>query len=155
MVDQIGGILDVVGVTDNKLKDRIAGDIEKFGDDLKKMLPKAGAIMGFNFMTPTGFEGYSYNWSEQKALGGTKPLLLANHVGGNRVLAIVSRGKYDPNGYDTLVKWLQVGYGYFEEFAVPEMGGDEREKVIKAMEIAKPLLARADKTTRENLVPAL
>jgi hypothetical protein len=155
MVEQVGGVLDAVGVEDAELKDRIASDIEKVGDDLKKVLPKPGAVMGFSFITPTGFEGYSYNWTEHKMLDGSKPLPLANHLGGDPVLAVVSRSKHDPQTYDTLVKWLKVGNGYFEEFAIPQMGGDDREKVTKAMEIAKPLLARADKTTRERLVPAL
>ena len=155
LVKQVGSILNAAGVEDQKLKDRIAGDVEKLGDDFKEFIPKPGAIMGFSFMTPTGFEGYTYNWTQAVAIDGSQPLPLANHVGGNPVLAIIGRGKYDPQAYDKLVKWATVGFSYFEEYAIPQMGFDEREKATQALEIAKPLLERANKVTRDQLVPAL
>ena len=154
LVEQVGGILDAAGVDDEKLKDRITADVEKLGGDLKEFIPKPGALMSFAFMTPTGFEGYTHNWTQSVAIDGSQPLPLANHVGGDPVLAIVGRGKYDPQAYDKLVKWAKVGFSYFEDFALPQMGGDDREKATQALEIAKPLLERADKVTRDLLVPA-
>lgn len=155
MVEQVGGILDIAGVDDDKLKDRIASDIEKLGDDIKTAIPKPGAMMGFAFMVDSGFEGYSYNWTENKALDASQPLPLANHLGGNPVLAIVSRAKYDPQGYETLVKWLKVGFGYWEEFAVPQMPADEQQKVTEGWKLLQPLVAKADKVTRDSLIPSL
>jgi hypothetical protein len=154
MEEQLGGLLEVAGVEDDKLKDRIASDIEKFGDDVKKYLPKPGAAMSFTFMTPTGFEGYSYSWAENKNLDASRPLTLTNHVGGNPMLALVGRGKPDPAAYDLMIKWGQVAFSYFDEFAVPQMNADEREKFNQVMRIVNPLLMRADKATRELLLPA-
>ena len=155
VVKQIDGMLDAAGIDDDKLKERISSDVTKLSGDIKGMIPTPGAVMGFSFLTPTGFEGYSYNWTENKTLDGGRPLELANHVGGNPILAIVARGKYDPASYDVLVKWLKVGYGYIGEFALPQMNEEERQKAKLAMEIAEPLLARADKATRDHLVPSL
>ena len=155
VVKQVDGMLNAAGIDDEKLKDRIRTDLEKLGNDVKVMVPTPGAVMGFSYLTPSGFEGYTYNWTENKRLDGSQPLELANHLGGNPILAIVGRGKYDPASYDLLVKWLQVGYSYIEEFAMPQMSADERQKTAEAMEIAKPLLARADKATRDHLVPSL
>lgn len=152
--EQFGELLDTAGIEDDQLKDRIASDIEKLGDDLKKYLPKPGSAMSFAFMTPTGFEGYSYNWAENSSLDASQPLTLTNHVGGNPVLAVVTRGKPDPAAFDLLIKWAQVGYGYFDEFVVPKMNADEREKFNQVAIIANPLLARAEKATRELLLPA-
>jgi hypothetical protein len=152
--EQFGGVLEMAGVEDDKLKDRIASDIEKFGDDLKKFIPKPGAAMSFAFMTPTGFEGYSYNWAENSSLDVSKPLTLANHLGGSPVMAIAARSKPNPEALDLLIKWGQVAFSYLDEYAVPQMNADEREKFNQVMQIANPLLMRADKATRELLLPA-
>jgi hypothetical protein len=53
------------------------------------------------------------------------------------------------------VKWLRVGYGYFEEFAVPQMTADEREKFKKFTAEMHPLLERLNKANRTMLLPAL
>ena len=155
IVDQVSSILEVAGVSDDKLKDRIAGDVAKAGDDLKQIIPNPAAIMGFCFLTDTGYEGYTYNWAVNPAIDGTKPLQLTNHLGGNPIFAIVSRAKYDPESYDTLVKWLKVAHSYFEEFAVPKMPPDQQKRITEGWKALKPLVVRADETTRKSLTPSL
>ena len=54
-----------------------------------------------------------------------------------------------------LVKWLKVGNGYLEEFVVPNLKGEEKEKFEKFSKAMQPLLKRLDEATGKMLLPAL
>jgi hypothetical protein len=111
--------------------------------------------MSFSFLTPRGYESFSYNWTENLTLDDSKPLSLLNHLGGSPVLAFVGRTKYKPEEYDLLVKWLRKGYDYFEEFGLPQAPPEEQEKFRQAAALAIPLLKRVSEATRNDLIPAL
>ena len=136
-------------------KARIRKDITELAKDAKTLIPTPGAAMGFEFLTDHGSEGYSYSWAEQPGVDGSKPLGLLAHLGGNPLAACVGRGKCSVEQYDMLVKWVKVGYGYIEEFAVPQMKGDDLKKFNKFMTGVRPLLNRANDATRTMLLPAL
>ena len=54
-----------------------------------------------------------------------------------------------------LVKWIRIGDQYFEDYAVPTIPPQGREKFDQVMPGLKVLAGRLDKTTRELLIPAL
>lgn len=147
-------MLPAAGLGEEKEK-RILKDAKALADDLKRAFPKPGAAMGFTFLTARGTEGYAYDWGGHPELDGSKPLGLLNHLGGSPIMAYVSRGRVDAGAYEGLVKWIKVGYGYFEEFALPEMDDDDREQFRAFTKQAMPILKRADAATRRLLVPAL
>lgn len=157
-VDDLLGLLDEV-LSEVKLhpqqEARIRKDAAALADDLKGLIPEPGAVMGFSFLTDQGVEGYQYAWGDQSAWDGSKPLGILRHLGGNPLLAVVGRGRHSPEEYDLLVKWTRIAYGYFKEFAVPEMSDEEREQFEEFAELAGPLLRRLDKANREMLIPAL
>ena len=140
---------------ESEQEERIRKDAAALAGDLKQMVPDVGAVMTFSFLTEGGQESYSYDWGEHTRLDGSKPLGLLSHVGGNPLVAIVARGKHTPEDYDLLAKWAEVGYGYFQEFVVPQMPEDEREKLDKFVELAAPLVDRLDNANRTMLIPAL
>jgi hypothetical protein len=140
---------------DDELEKRILGDVQALAKDIKQYVPEPGAAMSFSYLTPRGYESFSYNWTQNLTLDGSKPLTLLDHVGGSPVLALVGRSKGDPKDYDLLVKWVKKGYGYFEEFAVPQMSAEEQEHVRQVAEFAIPLIKRVSDATRNDLIPAL
>ena len=91
-------------------------------------MPEVGAIAGVHFLSENGIEGYQYDFGESKRLDGSKPLGLMQHVGGSPLLAAIARGINSPEDYDLMVKWLTTGWGYFEDFVLPQIPPDEREK---------------------------
>jgi hypothetical protein len=135
--------------------ERIRKDVEALAKDVKSLVPDVGALMGFGFLSERGVENYQYAWGEHERLDGSKPLGLLQHIGGNPILGVVSRAKVDANVYEGMVKWAKVGYGYFDEFAMPKMPEAEREKVKKFLANALPLIERMDKANRTMLMPAL
>ena len=134
---------------------RIRGDVADLATDLKMLIPEPGAAMSFSFLTDQGIESYAYDWGEHAELDGSKPLGLLQHLGGSPLLAVVGRSKTSTEGYDLLVKWLKVGYGYIEDFAVPQMPPEGRRQYEKAVVALLPLVKRADNATRTMLIPAL
>jgi hypothetical protein len=147
-------MLPLADLTDEQ-KEQAQKDAEEIADDLKDMLPEAGAIMAFNFLTDKGFEGYRYAWGEHPQLDGAQPLGLLKHVGGKPILGFVGREKKSTEQYDKFVKIVNIGWKYAEELALPKMPDEEREKLKAFVKDATPLLERLDKTNREMLIPAL
>jgi hypothetical protein len=136
--------------------ERIRKDLGDLAKDLKAAMPEPGAAMSFDLLTPRGTEGYGYQWGAYSNFVGSKPLGLLSHLDGSPLTAIVCHGKpCDVRGYETFVKWLRLGFGYFEEFAVPQMTADEREKFKKFTGEMHPLLERLDKANRTMLLPSL
>jgi len=137
------------------LREQIAKDSTVLADDLKTLIPEVGAVSQVAFLTPSGQETYTYDWSEQRDLDSSKPLDLLKHIGGNPIAVLVGRSKVSPEGYDMLVKWMGIGYRYVEEYALPQMKPKDRAEFDKVFTQVKPLLGRLDKATRDLLIPAL
>jgi hypothetical protein len=136
-------------------KERIRKDAKALADDIKTLVPKVGAVMGFSFFADHGIEGYQYSWGKIRGLDGSQPLGLLQHVGGSPLLGIVGREKADVAEYDMFAKWAKVLYGYFKEFALPTIPEKDRAKADKFLASAIPLIERLDKANREMLIPAL
>jgi hypothetical protein len=135
--------------------EQMAKDVAALAADLKNTLPELGSIMGFNFLTDNGYEGYQYNWGSHPHMDGSKPLALLQHVGGNPILGLVCRRKVSPEHYDSAEKWAKVGWKYMEELALPRVPEGERQKVAAFLNDLKPLLIRLNDANRDMLMPAL
>ncbi len=153
LLDAVNELLPLAKLEKDK-EAQVRKDAARLVEDLKRLVPEAGAVAAVSLLTDRGIESYAYNWGNQLGLDGSKPLGLLNHLGGRPLLAFVARGKSSPEQYDLLVKWLKVGYGYFEQHAVPKMDSDDRERFEKLAKLAGPLVERLDKTTRQKLIPS-
>jgi hypothetical protein len=151
LVDQL---LPQSNLTDQQ-KEQVKKDAQALAEDIKTLVPKAGAVMSLSFLADRGVEGYQYSWGGRSDLDGSQPLGLLEHVGGNPILGIVARQKTNPQDYDLLVKWAKTGYGYFKELGLPAIPEKDRAKVTKFLDAAIPLVERMDKANREMLFPAL
>jgi hypothetical protein len=136
-------------------RDDIRKDAAALAADLKSLSPDIGPMMGLSFLTDSGIENYQYSWGTHGGLDGSKPLSLLQHVGGSPMIAVVNRAKVSVQDYNLLVKWLGVGYRYFDKYGKPRIPEKERAKVQQFMASAMPLLVRLDQTTRDMLLPAL
>jgi hypothetical protein len=116
---------------------------------------RAGATLSFSFLSPRGSEAYEYDYGEHPALDASKPLTLLNHVGGAPLFALVGRCHVSPQGYHHLVQAIQMAYQYVEEFAVPKLDTEAKEKYEQIKKVALPSLQRLDDVTGTMLVPAL
>ncbi len=143
-----------VQLTD-EMKRRIEKDLAQMSQEAKALTPTPGATLSFTFQTPRGGEGYSYDWSQNKGLDASKPLPILNHVGGTPILAAAWRSTYNPQSYDTLVKWLKVGNSYVEDLVLPQLGDAAKKQYDMAMQIALPILKKIDDATRNHVIPSM
>ncbi len=137
------------------LRTEISKDAADLAADLKTLIPEVGATSSVGFLTKSGLESYSYDWSEHPELDSSKPLDLLGHVGGNPIAVLVGRSKVSPEGYAMLVKWMGMGYRYVEKYGLPKLKPKERAEFEKVFVQVKPLLGRLDAATRNLLIPAL
>lgn len=139
----------------DELKAEVRKDSAALANDLKPLLPTAGATMSFQFLTGRGMEGYRYTWSAQAARAELEPLTLLKHVGGSPLLMLVDRSRLSVDEYDLLVRWIKVGYRYFKQYGLPAMDASEQEEYQQAATKFLPLLERLHRANRELLLPAL
>ena len=125
------------GLTDEQ-QAQIRKDALALAADIKQILPDPGAMMSVAFLTDRGVEGYTYDWGTQPGLVAGQPLGLLEHVGGSPILAVVSRSKVSIDHYDGFVRWLGVGYGYFEKYGLPQMKESDRENFHQVAELVSP-----------------
>ncbi len=136
------------------LQERIRQDAAKLGQQLKQRIPERGPVASVGFLTDRGIEGYQYTWGDHSLWNASKPLELLNHLGGDPLFALVCRINFPPEDYDTIVEWLKVGYGYFQDLILPQMSDNERRQFEQVAEKVLPLIERLDKANRELLIPA-
>ncbi len=150
----LGPSLAVSGVPE-AAQSNIRRDLQSFKSNLLASQENLGATCGVSFLTERGIESYSYDWSENLRIDGSKRLDLVDHLGGSPLVALVTRTKYSPDDYAAIRKFVQTAYGYFNEFAVPKMKPAEKKEFDEFLEFAKPLIARIDAATGSMLLPGL
>jgi hypothetical protein len=136
-------------------KARLKKDLAEVVKELQAYIPDAGAVLSFGFLTARGMESYAYDWSQNLVTDGSKPLTLLNHVGGDPVLAVVTRGKSQPDAYPKMVKLLTLVYGWGEEVLLPKATPEQKQQYAQVKKIFMPLLKKVDDVTGKQLVPAL
>ncbi len=156
-MDQISGMvkqfLPMAGLS-TELSQEMAADVDKFASYVKSNAPKPGAISGYNFLTPEGYESYGYQWSTTTMLDPSKKLTVLNHVGGDPIAFWAARGKENPQQFDNLAT-VVARAGYYAEKIMLEKGDpQQKDAYAKLREQLLPLVTQLGNVTREKLVPA-
>ncbi len=153
LAKQFENLLDLAELDEN-LNNRIISDLGKLSDDLLSIIPDVGEYLSWNFMTEQGNEGYVWDWNQNLSMDTSKPLNLLNILGSNPLAAAVTRAQYRPQDYDLFVKWIKNGYGYVEDFALPQLGANEVEQFNQVMDRVIPIAQKFDGIMRQYLLPA-
>jgi hypothetical protein len=150
MVRMAQALLAKAGLPEDKRK-LIEKDLTDLAGDVKTAIPEAGASVGFTFWTERGFESYAYDYNKYTHREGSRPLTLLDHVGGDPILAVVGRAKYDPVDYLKLVRWIQKAYGHADELLKDKLDDEQRKKYEEVSKAFLPLLKRLDQATGKLL----
>jgi hypothetical protein len=132
----------------------IEKDLDALMKEVKATPLEAGATFGVSFLSKTGFEGYSYDFSNHDDLKGVKFSLL-DHLGGKPILAVGGASKSDPQEYETFAKGIGILYGHVEDIVMQKLDEDGRQKYKEFKKAFLPLVKRFDQTTRKLLIPSL
>ena len=154
MAEYVTAALKNVDLTTEQ-RAKIRNDMADLVKDIEPYFPVIGASASCSFLTGQGYEGYSYDWTEGSPLDSSKPLSILDHMGGSPLLAIATRGRRAAEGSPTTEKWIKKVPGYLDEFLVPKLDAEQKEKYQQIAKIALPILERLGKTTTTMLSPAL
>lgn len=127
LVVSIGKLMEQTGSSDDAVA-KVTTWLDGLTDEYAKRLPKMGAWLSYSFMTPNGYEGYTWFWLSEFPLDASKPLSLLRQAGGKPLAVAVSRFKSDPSVVPMLRKACTDGWALLAEFATPEMDDEELEK---------------------------
>jgi hypothetical protein len=141
------------GAIPEKLRLKIEKQLRKMAAEPAVADP-GGAELSFSYLTGVGSESWTYDWSKQHNLDGSKPLSLLNHVGGNPLLAVVARSKHDPQEYTELVEFVKM-VGELADEWVESQPDDLKRQYAAWNKALRPLLKRLDEVTGQLLLPAL
>ncbi|MEX2286233.1 MAG: hypothetical protein WD648_04030 [Planctomycetaceae bacterium] len=153
LVEMVQSLVPLVPFDDD-VKKELGVDIQSLRESMQPLIPEPGAQMGFTFLNGRGYEGYSYDWGENKFLDGSQKLSLLDHVGGDPVMFYAGRTKHSPEQYNLMVRILKRVYYYLDKYAVIKVADDNLERYTTYRDAALPHLERLEKITREKLVPA-
>lgn len=150
-------IAEIPGADDlpKRVSKRIEKDVDAFSNELFEFAPIIGARVGVTFLSNKGCESINYDFSSNMHLDGSKPLGLLQNFGGNPIFATVLRAKDVEKTWNFVSKWGAIGYGYFTEFALPNVPADQKEPVTAFLKKLEPTIAKLAKITSSNLIPAL
>jgi hypothetical protein len=129
--------------------------LEKMAAGYKKRLPVPGPWMAYSFMGDQGYEGYAWDWTQNRPFDGTKRLDLLEHTGGAPLGAVVFRVKNDPQQFEDLVSWGGMAWTFFTKYVLGKADDDDRERVELVEKHLGPLAAKYVATLRTKLLPAL
>lgn len=157
--EDIGGLTDVFKMAlpqldlPEDLQKAIEKDIDGLGRSLTSEITKPGAMLMFTFRTDRGWETFSYD-STPPSGPAPKPLTLLQHVGGNPILAAVSRSSTTVEEYQSFAKWAGRFGGHAEKvikLKVPN--ADEGLKLYRDKFL--PLIQELSDVTEKKWLPSL
>ncbi len=154
LADLTDSIADSAGLSEGAAREAREA-LEKVATGYKKRLPVPGATMGYSYLSTDGYEGYSWDWSKNTILDGSRRLGLLEHAGGAPLASLVMRTKTDPEQFDDLVSWGRMAWTFFQRNMLPKVDADDRERMEHYTERLSPLAERLVSSLRTKLLPAL
>ena len=169
-MESIPGVIDsLVSVAkvamqsaDPEIQEQLAGltedleaDADELKSDLQAALPEPGAYLGFSYLTGNGFEGYVYNWAENRFLDSSQPLTLMEHVGASPTMFVISRDAGSRSQFGMVRKWLGRIFDRVIEY-VPRTAPSEQdaEMFVDIAASVRQIMSRLADTTENDLLAA-
>ena len=158
-IDQLVTIADALlpqAKLDEELETSLIADAKELAADLKRMIPKTGAVLSFEYQTDDGYEGYTQNWAENLHFDGSKVLDVLKHVGGDPIALFVGRAKRNQETKGMFAKWCGKGMHYAERFtSQADVDEDELALYESFKNALQPFGERFAKVGREYFGPAM
>lgn len=157
----LGGFADVLrgklsgSRLSKELQKQLDTKLASAAKSLQAAANRLGPTLSVSYLTPVGYESYSYDWSGFDEAAASKRLDLTEHVGGTPLVALVGRARMSGADYGDFVDFVKLAHGFFEELAIQPLPAADQAHYRDFMETVKPLLARLNTATEKMLLPGL
>jgi hypothetical protein len=136
------------------LPSRVRDDVQLLIEEINAGLPESLPTLSVSFWNE-GIEGFVFRPVTPGSLDASGPLAILGHAGIDPLFAFARRSPPSAPAYNQLVDWAQRLYGYFEDYAQPEIPPEGREEFERFQTVVLPTLAELHTTTRDLLLPSL
>jgi hypothetical protein len=155
VAEQIKNALAKTDAVKEERKKAIEKDIDTLVAESRKYEGNYGAQLAFSYLTPTGYEGYAYDYRDTAGLSGVS-CRLGDNFGGSPILAAAFACKADGSGYKDFVKWLKIAHGHGEAVFLDSTAPDEAKEVYKKLSAATlPVWRKIDGIITSQLLPSV
>jgi len=153
-LEAVAGLAAVMDVSAEVTRD-VQAWLAKGAEALARRLPDPGPWLGYSFMTPEGYEGYAWDWSDNQPFDSRKRLDLLEHAGGAPLAVAALRFKSDPQLFDEIGGFLGRGLDLVRTHGLPGFDADDFDQLSRWDEALAPVLAKAAAAFRDKLGRAL
>lgn len=144
------GLIDDVP---EELIDEIEDDVDMLFDDMIQAIPEQGAYLRYSYLTDRGYEGKAYSWAETM-YGKSAPLKLANHLGGDPIGFVASRGRQSQDGAKFLRKYAARVDHYINKMGELNGDDDETREMMDMYKKTRPLLVKLGDVLNDKYWPS-
>lgn len=133
------------------VEERVERDMAELRKDLKAYTFEPSPFLQFSFANE-GIETFTLNraWSVD-----SEQLSILRFRGRHPVAFRASKGAETADVYSLAEKWLARGYGYVEDWVVPQMPAEDRGQFREMEAVFLPFLEEVSRINRTQLIPAL
>ena len=114
-------------------------------------LPRPGDWMSFSFLGENGYEGYTWNWSQNQPFDGKNRLDLLDHAGGTPLAVFVGRLKSNPGLANTLGQLARDAWALVTTYGRERMDDEDRPGFDRFADEFVPLLGQLMETLEGKL----
>ncbi len=136
------------------LAERVITDATSLLSEINESLPEAQPTVSASFWNE-GTESFTFSALAPGSLESGKPLSILSHAGQSPLLALAAHSPPSLPHYNRLVFWIQRFYGYFTDYAAPQIPAESVADFEQFEALALPALQNFHETTRDLLLPSL
>jgi len=136
------------------LTQKLTADLKEMIDHAAKTTPKPSEVVSVD-LDNRGMESYSFTKAVSPGNDYSRPLAILNHLGGAPFLAVAGSSKSGLEDYQHARDFFKKLYGYVNEFALPKMDKENREKFKKYEAVVLPIIGELDDITAKKFLPSV
>jgi len=136
------------------LAPRLSADFKEMIDRAAKVNPKPSESVGVD-LDNRGMESYSFTKAVSPATDFSRPLEILAHLGSDPFVGVAASSKSGKDEYQHVREFFKKVYGYVNEFGLPKLDKERREKFKKYEGVVLPIIAQIDDITAKKFLPAV
>lgn len=134
-------------------KEELRDELRDLFQDFPQQLPEPGSVLAFEFLTPQGYEGFTYDRGPS-LLDSSRPFELTKHLGSQPYWAYLVRF-VDTDFYDRASKLFVKTTALIEKYGLPRASEEDRRQYLELKQAFKFHLQQFDQITRNEFIPSM
>jgi hypothetical protein len=149
-------MLGAMAMEENAAQTRRLAEIKALAAETIKLAPEPGALLHWQYLTPDGYESFSYDYGGgDKALDGSQQLTILEHVGDEPLIVFAARHKGQSERNQLWARQLAVLIPTLDLIPRAYLSDEYAATYSSIKKAVMPLVKRLQVITAGQLLPAL